>query len=430
MMDLLSTHFVPPLLFSCPTGPVTFKYIGADVAYHAPRPLRFAREGYFSIYGSWTNPTGNTRVVLALSFEEYDLPSLHRQTYYHYLDHNDTITVSEATNSIEFAFNNLPSTPRLPTEQYKNTLVWRVEFPPLTISGGIFATFRSLLAHIHDTMTPFDSNQPATTTPIAALSSGDRAVLYYNLRSSLIEQPIPDRLGALGHWQNRLSGGTPQQLPYMEDRYRAKVLEVQRAAVEEEIKRKMGLKERAVGEQAVRDMQVPDEMRYMGGEVAAAVELQGDDVWPEEMEGPIPGLVDEKVGGKERKVSGKQPQQNSIILSPPDSAEVSPKTSKVSAGGKHTTTESIHADSYEHATDPDTYEAPDPTSRPLSYPVVTAGSTPWAHSPTVSSPRLPIRPRSMHLNDERKVSMKGFALLDSGKRVAPVEVVIPEDTIR
>lgn len=269
MTDPLSTHFVPPLLFSCPTGPVTFKYVGTDVAYHAPRPLRFAREGYFSIYGSWTNPAGNTRVVLALSFEEDDLPSLHRQTYYHYLDQNDAITVSEATNSIEFAFNNLPSTPRLPSEQYKNTLVWRVEFLPLTISGGIFATFRSLLAHIRDTMTPFDSNQP------------------------------------------------------------------------------------------VRDMQVLDEMRYMGGEVAAAAELQGDNVWPEEMEGPIPCLVDEKVGGKDRKVSAKQPQQNSIILSPPRSAEVSPKTSKVSAGGKHTTTESIHADSHGHASNPDTYEAPD-----------------------------------------------------------------------
>ena len=45
-MDLISSHFVPPLILSVPTEQITFTYVGADIEWQPEqnvRPLRNAK---------------------------------------------------------------------------------------------------------------------------------------------------------------------------------------------------------------------------------------------------------------------------------------------------------------------------------------------------------------------------------------------------
>jgi hypothetical protein len=417
-MDPASSHFVPPLLASLPTGQVTIGYAGANVHWQPEErilPVRSATQGHLSIYGSHD---GNLdRVVIGVSFEEDELPSLNRQIYYHYLEAQDTFTVGD--NQIEFVFNNFPAT--LPEdEEYKKTITWRIRFAPDTLD-----TVRSLLRKINH------SGRWRHLTTISSLPAEERAVLYYNLRSALIEQPIPERLGTLGHWQNRLPGGTPSHMAYMEDRYRAKNIELQKLAQQDVAQQKKRQEEIALANHVADAVRVVPGQPDWGEEHRNLASQLDSPMSDSKMKDAIskPGVSMFSMTEKNEDENMMEvdddkkppPAKEHGMLSPPSSEEGSPKGnaakqdgimangskatammnggfSKVALGTPYAA--SVNIDQWDGAT----------------------------QSPSLGSPALAIR-RKDAFQSERKVSMNAVALLGGGKRAA-VQLLMPEDTAR
>lgn len=60
---------------------------------------------------------------------------------------------------------------------------------------------------------------------VSELPRDTREALYFNLRASLVDLPVPKELGSAGHWQRPTASGTPQIMPYVEREYRNRKLE-------------------------------------------------------------------------------------------------------------------------------------------------------------------------------------------------------------
>ncbi|KAK3346532.1 hypothetical protein B0T25DRAFT_571663 [Lasiosphaeria hispida] len=230
-----SSHFLPPLVFSMPTKAITIRYAGQFEEIHAGvKPLRAATEGHFSFYSSLaTDHFEECHSVVAVSFEEEGLPALNRQVYYHYIDNNDAFWVQKSPNSemdpeaecLEILFNNNITVGDEVAEGYKQTIAWSIDLGrhELTILKALLMQARPL---------------PATLARVAEMPRDEREVLYYNLRASMMEQPVPKQLGAFGQWQKLAASGTPQCKPYLDRMYRNKRLEEwQRQERIEEVRR-------------------------------------------------------------------------------------------------------------------------------------------------------------------------------------------------
>jgi hypothetical protein len=381
--------------------------------------VRSAIQGDFSIYGA---RDGNfDRVIVAVSFEEDDLPSLNRQVYYHYLEAQDTFTVGDT--QIEFVFNNFPAV--LPEdEEYKKTITWRIQFASATLD-----TVRSLLQKIN-------TGRWRQLATISSLPKDEQYVIYYNLRSALIEQPIPIRLGIFGHWQNRFPGGTPSQLAYMEDRYRAMSMEMQRWVHQEIFGQNQREKEIAL------DNHITDAVRVVPGQPAWGKEHQNLSPSPQS-DSPMSDskmkdatrkpdvflfTMAEKKGNDDKDMmeldEAKKPAAPSTehrMLSPPASSEGSPKSTAnkqdiTTSGSKAATTINGGFN-----------KAPLDTCYAASATIDQWDGT-TTQSPSLGSPALAIRRKDAFQN-ERKVSMNAVALLGGGKRAA-VQLLMPEDTVR
>ncbi|KAK0710387.1 hypothetical protein B0T21DRAFT_387333 [Apiosordaria backusii] len=203
-MDKSIDSFIPPYLISFPTGKIDFCYVGPQAEWQCPARIalfRRANSGHLSIYCDLEKE--HSHVILAVCFEEDDLPSLHRQVYYHYLDNDDTIAVSG--DLIEISFQNYPEH-HDGTDAYKNSIAWRIHFSKKHLS-----TVRCILTQVR----PLTANVPR----ISALSKEDRELLYYDIRATLMPQPIPYRLGAVGKWQNRIPAGCPRFPSTVSDTY-------------------------------------------------------------------------------------------------------------------------------------------------------------------------------------------------------------------
>ena len=332
---------------------------------------------------------------------------------------------------VQFTFNNPPKI-RGQNEQYKHTIAWNIQFAP-----GVFNTLGPVLSQLRA--------MPSTTAPVATMPADERSVLYYNLRSALIEQPIPKRLGALGHWQNRLPGGTPQHLPYMEDRYRAKTLELQELAQQEEADRKDGLKKAAVANQTLRDIIDLRRDNPQAPWVDENAVLRSDGSLPalEEMDIQTTHLHIAQEADKHAQNSeavftafGKQPEQKTGLLSPPVSDEGNPSGKQRTPTGKQSGNSVGHhslgspvndrrgVDLFAYSTNQSDHS----NGRSMPFPPVSTYH--WAQSPSVGSPPSGLAFRGgKGFSDERKVSMKAVAFFQDGRQT-PIEVVIPEGTIR
>jgi hypothetical protein len=186
-MDPASTHSIPPLLGSITTEQITLTYAGTNVnrgPFHTVAPIRSANTGQFSIYCSQFSNV--SRVVIAVSFEEDDLPILDRQVYYHYLEGEDSISITDC--QVAFTMNNNPSTKPDTHQVYTKALVWRINFAP-----NEFGPLCSLLKKIN-----MAGGHWRQLSPISSLPADEQSVIYYNLRAALIEQPMPPQLGKLG----------------------------------------------------------------------------------------------------------------------------------------------------------------------------------------------------------------------------------------
>ncbi len=189
-------HPFPPLLLSIPTDAITCAYTNDP-----DDPVRYASEGHLTIYG--VHHEGFSHVILGISFMEDNLPGLERQVYYRCLEEGDTITLGKdyfevtCTNhrNVRFCQSDL-------------SIIWRIKF------------FRDELDSLRPWLTAVREGCWRTEDCIVTLDHADRDVLYYNLRATLVEQPIPERLGVLGHWQSPAPAGTPTrvQFPYMPER--------------------------------------------------------------------------------------------------------------------------------------------------------------------------------------------------------------------
>ncbi|KAK4155993.1 hypothetical protein C8A00DRAFT_31156 [Chaetomidium leptoderma] len=416
-MDPTSAQFIPPLLVSVPTGRVSFDYVGADAQWRSPhlKRLRSARDGHLSIYGSHD---GNfSRVAIAVSFEEDDLPTLNRQVYYHYLQGENSFTMAD--NQVEFVFDN-HLTVEDESESYKRTIAWRIQFPP-----GALETVRSLLEKINT------SGSWRHMATISSLPADERSVLYYNLRSALIEQPIPERLGALGHWQNRLPGGTPSHIPYMEDRYRAKNIELCKSAVADAAEHKRRLEEIALAAQLASDTQiVPDQPEWgFEGFSSGSDRMQMDEEGEEEEEKEEEDGHLGPIGARSTRI-GKKPAAN-IIPSPPASNEGSPKNGKKQQRQQQHMANCTMANHFDDGNG-GIYAASESGLSSTPFPAGITAANQWdgktAHSPSLGgSPRLAIRAK--RFRNERKVSMNAVVDLGDGKET-PLQVVMAEDMVR
>ncbi|KAK4204624.1 hypothetical protein QBC40DRAFT_164522 [Triangularia verruculosa] len=194
-MEKCIDNFIPPYLISFPTGKISLCYVGPKAEWQ-PRDrtalLRRGSSGHLSIYCDLEKD--HSHVILALCFQEDDLPSLHRQVYYHYLDSDDTIIVNGEL--VEIAFQNMPQE-QDGSDNYKSRIAWLVQFNKRHLD-----TVRTILTQVR----PLTANMPK----ISSLCKEDRELLYYDLRATLMPQPIPRRLGAVGKWQNRIPAGCPQ----------------------------------------------------------------------------------------------------------------------------------------------------------------------------------------------------------------------------
>ncbi|KAK0724984.1 hypothetical protein B0H67DRAFT_657825 [Lasiosphaeris hirsuta] len=214
-----SSQFLPPLLFSTPTKGITICYAGRFKENHAGvKPLRSASKGHFSLYSSLTTDhPEECHSVVAVSFEEDGLPALNRQVYYHYLDNNDSFWVRQSrsdpdTESIEVLFNNNITVADEDAEGYKQIITWHID-----LGQRELAILKSMLMQVRPL--------PVKLIRVAELPRDEREALYYNLRASMMEQPIPKAFGAFGRWQKLAAGGTPQCRPYLDRIYRNQRLE-------------------------------------------------------------------------------------------------------------------------------------------------------------------------------------------------------------
>jgi len=101
-MDISRSHFIPPHGITVPTNQIILEVeSAADLQRDSPLPtVREAKNGHLSVYGDLEN--GPSRVVLAISFREEKVPVLGRQTYYHYLDTNDILSLEDGQISLIF----------------------------------------------------------------------------------------------------------------------------------------------------------------------------------------------------------------------------------------------------------------------------------------------------------------------------------------
>jgi len=184
-------HIIPPLTWNCETKEIAFGYPGK------PLNIRNASEGHFAIYGDYSSDHG--RFVIAISFEEDRLPVLGRQVIYHYLDAADTF-VWETEGCLELTIPNYIVTPS--SELERQAVMWRIRFGPREL-----ITLQSMLSNLR---------LPADLFKVNRLPKAAKDLIYYNLRSNLMELPVPKSMGSIGHWQNPLAGGTPRFPPYVE----------------------------------------------------------------------------------------------------------------------------------------------------------------------------------------------------------------------
>lgn len=184
-------HIIPPLSWNCETKEISFGYPGK------PLNIRNASEGHFAIYGDYSSDHG--RFVIAISFEEDRLPVLGRQVMYHYLDAADTF-VWETEGCLELIIPNYIVTPS--SELERQAVMWRIRFGPREL-----ITIQSMLSNLR---------LPADLLKVNRLPKAAKDEIYYNLRSNLMELPVPKSMGSIGHWQKPLAGGTPRFPPYVE----------------------------------------------------------------------------------------------------------------------------------------------------------------------------------------------------------------------
>lgn len=174
-------HPIPPLLVSLPTYDITFS---------TPDPhesaFRYASQGCLTIYARLGG--GFEDVVLAISFVEDRFPALDRQVYYRCLQAGDIMTVGGDQVDV-ICQNHCPPNDDLDIEPGPTPVVWNIEF-----GHDEIAAVRSLLNALA-------AGRWRHNTAISTLYPADRAALYYTVRAALAEQPIPERLGVLGHWQ-------------------------------------------------------------------------------------------------------------------------------------------------------------------------------------------------------------------------------------
>lgn len=202
MMEMIN-KFIPPLAFTQATKRIAFYWAAGGIA-HAHQhidPFRNAESGNLAIYADLINRDGP--LVLALSFEEKDLPVVGRQVFYHYFDVTDRYWLKDS--HIEFHVQNYVNVPD--DESYKTLIGIHVHFDNVELAHIVFKMMQQ-----HPIMDPhFRVNE---------LPDEVRELVYYNLRASMIELPVPKKLGALGQWQGRFAAGTPQSMPYIESIYR------------------------------------------------------------------------------------------------------------------------------------------------------------------------------------------------------------------
>lgn len=184
-------HIIPPLSWNCETKEIAFGHPGK------PLNIRNASEGHFAIYGDYSSDHG--RFVIAISFEEDRLPVLGRQVMYHYLDAADTF-VWETEGCLELIIPNYIATPS--SELERQAVMWRIRFSPREL-----ITIQSILSNLR---------LPADLLKVNRLPKAAKDEIYYNLRSNLMELPVPKSMGTIGHWQKPLAGGTPRFPPYVE----------------------------------------------------------------------------------------------------------------------------------------------------------------------------------------------------------------------
>ncbi|KAK5662684.1 hypothetical protein OQA88_8600 [Cercophora sp. LCS_1] len=201
-MELIN-KFIPPLVFTQTTKRVAFHWAAGGIA-HSDRhvnPFRTAETGHFAIYADLT--TGDGPLVIALTFEEKDLVVLGKQVFYHYFDSTDHFWLKDG--HLEFHLQNYVTVPD--DEAYKALIGVHVHFDSVELTNVIFKLLQQ-----HRAKDPhFRVNE---------LPNDIRDLVYYNLRASLVELPVPKKLGALGQWQGRYAAGTPQSMPYIESIYR------------------------------------------------------------------------------------------------------------------------------------------------------------------------------------------------------------------
>ncbi|KAK4652611.1 hypothetical protein QC762_501660 [Podospora pseudocomata] len=190
-MDQPLGSFVPPYLISFPTNTVSFIHVGPQSEWHRQqRPdttlCRRASKGHLSVYCNLEKD--QSHVLLAISFQEDDLPSLNRQVYYHYVDKDDSI-IGNGT-LIEITFQNYPEDIDT-ADRLKNSIAWRIHFNKKHMDA-----IKYILTQAR--------SQTANLPRVAALPKEDRDLLYHYIRATLIPQPVPHGLAALGKWPIRL----------------------------------------------------------------------------------------------------------------------------------------------------------------------------------------------------------------------------------
>ncbi|KAK1830162.1 hypothetical protein QBC39DRAFT_118182 [Podospora conica] len=184
-------HIVPSLTWSCPTKEIAFGHPGK------PLNIRNASEGHFAIYGDYSSDHG--RFVVAISFEEEKLPVLGRQVIYHYLDAGDNF-IWETEGCLELTVPNNVLTPT--SELDRKVVMWRIRFGQREL-----ITLQSMLSNLR---------LPDDLLKVNTLPKSAKDMVYYNLRSRLMELPVPRGMGCIGHWQRPQAGGTPGFPPYVE----------------------------------------------------------------------------------------------------------------------------------------------------------------------------------------------------------------------
>lgn len=406
-MDTASAYFIPPLLASVATEHIAFGYAGAIV--HTVTPIRSAKTGQLSIYGSPDDSF--SRVVIAVSFEEDGLPVLSRQVYYHYLEGEDSIAITDSQVAFYFSNNNPSTQPDVYQDEYQKTVVWRVNFTPNAL-GAV----RSLLEMINT------AGHWRQLAPISSLPIDEQSPVYYNLRATLIEQPIPPRLGALGHWQSRLPGGTPSHMPYMEGQYRATNISLDTRAQQNVVTEE---------ERRVRELRATSRPPLWGQGAVVELDASMSELGADNSQVVKDSMPNTPAASKQKRM----PEKEHVIFSP-FSEEGSPSRKGHSGKGKQKQQQELVRDIVSDsllARFSDNNLSAESRSIEQKRKFVNQLQT-FAHNMSVpqssiGSPALPIRTKRPQPQHERKVSMDASVDLGGGKK-ADVQLVMPENTAR